>query len=867
MKSKSLKLLSLFLALMTIVSTVAACNTTAPTPDATQPSTQPTTSVTDQVTLPSTDPITDLVTDPMTFPSTDATISATESNNESKDVTSAVNTEPMDSTESITLPSTESITLPSTETITLPSTEIFTLPSTEVITASTETLTGIPTETDTETFPLWSETDSDVIDETEPPATVTETETETETEAEIITDIVIETNPIVTDTSFGDISDIVTDTVSDTITDAITESVTESATNDVIGTETDTQVESDTQAGAVSTETQPTTETTTEAPTEAPTETETETEPFEGVILYADGSFQAKVIRKELADAFGKTYYNDFRALVKSKVKAQPSIKTDFVGVNQELDNGPAVLIGETAYPESTQVYKKLKTNQAKAVVVGNKYVIAYTTEESAIELFAKLETLFKKKATSTSIIIDSDWNVSVEIKGFDESGLKQSINLPSPSGFSWATSGRDAGQGSKMYIANSVSEANYTSYCNALKSAGFALYTTNTLHTNKFSTYVTKEQIVSVMYYAPKSVLKVVVDPRSTFGLPGIKAENVYTKTNTATEFVQLGLKQISGSGENGMGYLVKLSNGKFVVVDGGFAYDSGGGGNSAKFILETMKKMQGNSNKPVIAAYIVTHIHTDHAGGFMGFANSYAKDVVIEKFIYNQPSDAQMNAVSNMGGRKNWLPNAISKLQNAGSLKSVIKAHPGMQIYLAELTITILGTIDVIEDSNHTKMKNGNDSSVVSMFEMNGGKVLLTGDCEPQEGKIIRDIYGGIGNKTSPLKADFIQVAHHGYGNTNTDYIGCDQNALNVMASGGGTAAGSSPIYALVPVGLASGQDPAGYYDAVKGMHAMRIFAEDHRLVAYNKNMTIKFNTNGSQTIEKTKHDGFWIGTWTTW
>ena len=207
------------------------------------------------------------------------------------------------------------------------------------------------------------------------------------------------------------------------------------------------------------------------------------------------------------------------------------------------------------------------------------------------------------------------------------------------------------------------------------------------------------------------------------------------------------------------------------------------------------------------------------------------------------------------------------INKLKSAGSLKSVIKAHPGMQIYLAELTITIMGTIDVIEDSNHTKMKNGNDSSVVSMFEINGGKVLLTGDCEPQEGKIIRDIYGGIGNKNSPLKADFIQVAHHGYGNTNTDYIGCDQNALNVMASGGGTAAGSSPIYALVPVGLENGKDPAGYYDAVQGMHAMRIFSEDHRLVAYNKNLTIKFNTNGTHTIEKTKKGNFWIGTWSTY
>jgi hypothetical protein len=48
---------------------------------------------------------------------------------------------------------------------------------------------------------------------------------------------------------------------------------------------------------------------------------------------------------------------------------------------------------------------------------------------------------------------------------------------------------------------------------------------------------------------------------------------------------------------------------------------------------------------------------------------------------------------------------------------------------------------------------------------------------------------------------------------------------------------------------------------------MGALKIFNNDHRLVATDKNLTIKFNTNGSYTIDKVKHSsGFWIGTWTT-
>lgn len=585
------------------------------------------------------------------------------------------------------------------------------------------------------------------------------------------------------------------------------------------------------------------------------------------IVIFEGEEYTGKVIRKELASDMEMTIYNDIRALFKSKVKSNPSIATDF-----DAYDGPAILIGDTKFEETKSV--KLKEGQAKATIVGNKYVIKWTTEASAIELFAKLKETFNKNAKKDNVTITSKWNITVTVEEvkFDENGLKTSIPLPdiSSTGVSWSVQGRDSGHGSKMYISKtSANSTHFTKYVAALKSAGFTPYATNKIGECEFATFVTKEQIVHVMFFKAKNVIKVTVDPRSTFGLPGIKGENDTPNPNKLpTEFVQLGMKQVSGAAENGMGYLVKLPNNKFIVIDAGFAYDSGGGGNSAAFVIKTMKKMLGTSEKPVVAAWFITHIHTDHAGGFMGVANGHANEVIIEKLVYNQPSDAQMNAVSNMSGRKNWVPNAINKLKSAGSLKEVVKAHPGMQLHFTGLTITILGTIDVIEDSSHTKMKNGNDSSLVALFDMNGGKVLICGDSEPQESKIIRDIYGGMNNSNSPLKADFIQVAHHGYGNTNTDYAsGNDQNALNVMASGGVTAAGQSQTYALIPVGLANGKDPAGYYDAVGHMGALKIFNNDHRLVATDKNLTIKFNTNGSYTIDKVKHNsGFWIGTWTT-
>ena len=599
--------------------------------------------------------------------------------------------------------------------------------------------------------------------------------------------------------------------------------------------------------------------------------------------FFENGAYNGRIIRSDSPNAYDKAMYNNIRELFKKKTSKNPELTTDYVAAGEEKYDGPAILIGDTNYPETEKVYKTLKDGQAKAVISGNKYVMVWKDETAGDELLEKFTTMFNSQAKKDTISITSKWNITVSFETtkaepFDESGLKDSISLPdiNTTGLKWNTSGRDAGHGSKIYIANSASSTHFTKYVEALKSAGFTQYTTNKLHTNEFATFVTKSQIVHVMFFAPKSVIKVTVDPRINnddpsmrFGLPGLASENAYTKTNTATEFVQLGMKQVSDASENGMGYLVKLTDGRFVVVDAGFAWGESGGGNSGRFLVDTMKKMQGNNNKPVIAAYIITHIHTDHAGGFMGLANACASQVTIEKLIYNQPSSAQMDAVSNMKGRKNWIPAAIKKLTNAGSLKSVVKAHPGMQFFFCDLTITIMASIDLIYDSSNTKMKNGNDSSVVTMFDISGVKFLLAGDAEPQETKIIRDIYGGIGNKNSVLKADFIQVAHHGYGNTNTDSAsGNDQNALNVMASGGTTAANSSPIYALVPVGLANGKDPAGYYDAVGHMGAMKIFATDHRIVAYNKNCTISVTPDGKYTMGTTKHSsGFLVGTWSTY
>ena len=109
------------------------------------------------------------------------------------------------------------------------------------------------------------------------------------------------------------------------------------------------------------------------------------------IVIFADEKYVGQVIRTDVPDDMDKSMYNDIRALFKKKVGKNPSVATDFVIAGEEKYDGPAVLIGSTNYEETKTAKKSLKEGQAKATIVGNKYVIVWTTEASAAELLIKL--------------------------------------------------------------------------------------------------------------------------------------------------------------------------------------------------------------------------------------------------------------------------------------------------------------------------------------------------------------------------------------------------------------------------------------------------------------------------------------------
>ena len=485
------------------------------------------------------------------------------------------------------------------------------------------------------------------------------------------------------------------------------------------------------------------------------TEAATETDAAGTITLFKNGKYVARVVRSEYASENDKLAYNELKSDLKSKTGKAVMTSTDFVAAGTTLDDSSAILVGETEYAESKAVYESLKRDTAVAQIVNNKYVIAFSHIEALVKLFERLKEKIAN-ANAEEIVIDSSWNITIEPT------VASSIKLPSFAGKALG-SAIDLGQGSSLYIVNNASMQGFNDYNEELISLGFELYTQNSIAGNEYRTYTSKKQIVNVIYLKYYNEVRIIEDNRDTIELPALKEDNVYEKTSTPS-FTMMGISDAGYPG--GMSFIFKLSDGTFFIIDGGMCANRTGSNEcknepSIHRLFKTLQDLADDPNNIVISGWLITHIHNDHAGAFIDLGENpgYASRVTIKQVIYSQPANDDMED-GNQRFRLDWMPNALEKLK----ITKTVKAHPGQVFYFADLTLTILGTHDLVKPD---KIKSHNDASIVSMVEFGGKKMLFLADSEKALNPKLDNIYG------AALDADILQVAHHGYNNTNAGIV----------------------------------------------------------------------------------------------
>ena len=526
----------------------------------------------------------------------------------------------------------------------------------------------------------------------------------------------------------------------------------------------------------------------------------------EKLVVFSDGAYRAYIAREELADETDKLTYGDLRAALKNKVGAMAKAATDY---DDNIAGAPAILIGETKFEESEALYATLRSGEAAAKFINGKYVIAYTSSQGASKLIKKVVNLVNA-CERGNVVIDSSWDITVsyaETVGYTEEQLESYIEVPEYNGRKFSEFSVDLGQNSVMHIAKKTNAEEYDKYITSLYAAGFKYYTSNTIGNNEYFTFSTDSQIVTAMYLDASKETRVIVDNRANYALPGLERDNDYAEV-TDPSFTVTGIGATGWPG--GMGYVYKLVDGTFFIIDGGVDASNSNSTTSAMWLFATLQELADDPDNIVISGWLITHIHVDHLGAFVDMAkdSKYTDKITVKKVIYNQPNDREMSRAG-ISDRAPWMQRAL----NVWKPESIIKAHPGQVYYFCDLKVTVLGSQDILmPDTNSSH----NNLSVVTMVEYNGFRALYLGDAEGLMNAALEKHYG------DNLECEILQLAHHGYNGT-----------------------GAGPVYEIAdPIIVLWPVNTAHYNGIVKKVSFNQMFFEpgvtNH--VAGETNMTIK-------------------------
>lgn len=184
-------------------------------------------------------------------------------------------------------------------------------------------------------------------------------------------------------------------------------------------------------------------------------------------------------------------------------------------------------------------------------------------------------------------------------------------------------------------------------------------------------------------------------------------------------------------------MGYIMKTSTGKVIVVDGGNDADESN-------LVEHIKAL-GNK----VDVWFITHPHGDHASAIIRVIEE--TDIPIEKIYYTMNDlEWYKNYAKERAGEAERFYNA---LQNERIKNNIEEVKLNQIINIDFIKCEILGVKNP-EITNNAF----NNSSMVIKMNLEKSSILFLGDTGEESGDKL------LNTQKDKLKSDIVQVAHHG-------------------------------------------------------------------------------------------------------
>ena len=461
----------------------------------------------------------------------------------------------------------------------------------------------------------------------------------------------------------------------------------------------------------------------------------------EYTVVYDADDAEAKALATEFVDAFAEAGIN----LPLKADTASVSGKGLYIGATSH-----ALSKASTAYYINAQIACDASGNIA---ITGNLKVGASELLDKVYDLKAGLTKTLLLDETLMGFYTDDGFGNAPKYTGGGTVELKYSFEL------------------SKSYylLVHGATVTDYNNYLNTLTAAGYECYHSTEANGNKFSTYTDGYNILTlshIAYYDPAtgadgiyktpsngnvSYMTIAIDCVENSALPEMSAE---IKDITTEQMTTVG---------TGCGYVLRLADGRFVVFDGGLY-------SATSTLYNIICEQNVLDGKPVIAAWFLTHGHSDHIGTIFGFLDSYSDKVEIESFVHNLPAYEQYKDKNTAEGANNTEDDALYE-RSLKYYNDIAKKYPNADIIVARAGQRFkYGDIDIdvlfsCENLYKKQMLDTNGSSVIYSITGKSGRMLVLGDLVDPEGAVLNAVYG------SSLKCDLVQVAHHGLNNGNTE------------------------------------------------------------------------------------------------
>ncbi|MBQ9086948.1 MAG: MBL fold metallo-hydrolase [Clostridia bacterium] len=478
------------------------------------------------------------------------------------------------------------------------------------------------------------------------------------------------------------------------------------------------------------------------------------TYPFGTDISYtgAEQSYLELVTKKELnydivyPSAASALFKNEVTAVsnaLKTVAKTAPEMITD---ASSAVDSKKAIVLGPVNLPGVSDMVNELPYLSYQVVKSGNKMFFLGRDDATMI-------TLCEKLVEQIACGKYADGTVRISVPGKDAEFVHDwADTIPAfPENGGTLHSVAEFAEGLYRIYITGTTEDQYNAYEQILEDNGYKMYSVNKIGSNLYRTYKGSECMIHMYFNNTKREIRILagdVDEMVDYDLAPVTDGTIIDPSWTllAPDY------SAQPGGENGMGLIFTMKDGSFVIVDGGWGYDTKG-------LYDYLVANNRRDDGILIRAWIITHPHEDHYGNVVKFSNSYASKVKVEKFVaqfavgpyaVNGSADDDIAII---------LP-ALEKFEGA----ELLVPQVGQKMYFGELEMEFLYTVECLYPA--ANIGDANNHSLCAKMNFYGKDILMMGDSFQAVCNYLVNTYG------SYIQSDYLQVPHHNGNGGNSNF-----------------------------------------------------------------------------------------------